>query len=75
MSSHSDPEATQPQQPLSGSLGLEATSAPFPASSTAENQGALTALLRAIRLSQGQFSLVLAHCNYETLRDRVIKAL
>ncbi|MEM8545672.1 MAG: AAA family ATPase, partial [Cyanobacteria bacterium P01_H01_bin.119] len=75
MSSHSDPEATQPQQPLSGSLGLEATSAPFLASSTAENQGALTALLRAIRLSQGQFSLVLAHCNYETLRDRVIKAL
>lgn len=40
-----------------------------------DNDIALSALHRAIRLSTGQFSLILAHCNYDYLRDRVIKRL
>ncbi|MEO1347898.1 MAG: hypothetical protein AAFW84_03740 [Cyanobacteria bacterium J06635_15] len=40
-----------------------------------ENDAALTALIRAIQLSAGQFSLILAHCNYGDLRDRVIQHL
>lgn len=42
---------------------------------SAENDQALTALTRAIRLSAGQFSLILAHCNYGYLRDRVMEHL
>ncbi|UBF24536.1 hypothetical protein K9N68_22985 [Kovacikia minuta CCNUW1] len=39
------------------------------------NQRSLNVLLRAIQLSQGQFSLILVRCNYTSLRDRIIHQL
>ncbi|AFZ14569.1 WD-40 repeat-containing protein [Crinalium epipsammum PCC 9333] len=39
------------------------------------NENSLKALVRAIRLSQGQFSLILARCNYAALRDRMAQRL
>jgi tetratricopeptide (TPR) repeat protein len=39
------------------------------------NENSLKALIRAIRLSQGQFSLILARCNYAGLRDRMAQRL
>lgn len=41
----------------------------------ASNQRSLNTLLRAIQFSQGQFSLILARCNYTSLRDRVVQQL
>ncbi len=37
------------------------------------NQRSLKTLLRAIQLSQGQFSLILVRCNYTSLRDRMVQ--
>ncbi len=39
------------------------------------NDRALNKLIRAITLSQGNFSLILARCNYGSLRDRVVQQL
>jgi tetratricopeptide (TPR) repeat protein len=39
------------------------------------NDRSLNTLLRAIQLSQGQFSLILARCNYTSLRDRIVQQL
>ncbi|HEY9602470.1 MAG TPA: hypothetical protein V6C85_12720 [Allocoleopsis sp.] len=39
------------------------------------NERSLKALDRALALSQGEFSLVLVHCNYKRLRDRVVRQL
>ena len=39
--------------------------------STRRNEQSLKVLHRAISFSQGQFSLILARCNYASLRDRV----
>lgn len=39
------------------------------------NERSLKALDRALALSQGEFSLVLVHCNYKRLRDRVLRQL
>jgi WD40 repeat protein/tetratricopeptide (TPR) repeat protein len=41
----------------------------------AHNESSLKALVRAIRLSQGQFRLILARCNYGALRDRIVQRL
>ena len=40
-----------------------------------ENERALNQLARAITLSQGQFSLILVRCNYDQLRDYLLKRL
>ncbi|QZZ19990.1 ATP-binding protein [Leptothermofonsia sichuanensis E412] len=39
------------------------------------NERSLTTLVRTIQLSQGEFSLILARCNYTSLRDRLIQRL
>lgn len=39
------------------------------------NQRSLKTLVRAISLSQGQFSLILARCNYEQLRSLIMQSL
>jgi WD40 repeat protein len=39
------------------------------------NDRALNKLIRAITMSQGNFSLILARCNYGSLRDRVVQQL
>jgi tetratricopeptide (TPR) repeat protein len=39
------------------------------------NERSLKALDRALALSQGEFSLVLVHCNYKRLRDRILHQL
>jgi len=41
----------------------------------AENEASLRSLVRAITLSQGQFSLILVRCNYEALRDTLSESL
>lgn len=41
----------------------------------AYNQNSLQTLLRAIDLSQGQFSLILVRCNYEALREFLVRQL
>ena len=41
----------------------------------ADNESSLKALVRAIRLSQGQFRLILARCNYAALRERMVQRL
>ncbi|MBD1890761.1 AAA family ATPase [Coleofasciculus sp. FACHB-SPT9] len=41
----------------------------------ADNESSLKALVRAIRLSQGQFRLILARCNYGALRDHMVQRL
>ncbi len=41
----------------------------------AYNESSLKALVRAIRLSQGQFRLILARCNYGALRDAIVQRL
>ncbi|HEY9710141.1 MAG TPA: hypothetical protein V6D48_18180, partial [Oculatellaceae cyanobacterium] len=41
----------------------------------AYNESSLKALVRSIRLSQGQFRLILARCNYGALRDRMVQRL
>ncbi|HEY9810266.1 MAG TPA: hypothetical protein V6D13_13130 [Halomicronema sp.] len=40
-----------------------------------ENQNALQTLTRAIRLSEGQFSLILAYCNYGQVRQKIAEKL
>jgi tetratricopeptide (TPR) repeat protein len=39
------------------------------------NEKSLSALVRAIALSQGNFKLILARCNYGALRDRIVQRL
>jgi tetratricopeptide (TPR) repeat protein len=39
------------------------------------NQRSLNILVRTIQLSEGEFTLILAHCNYASLRDRLVKQL
>mgnify|MGYP005839066161 CR=1 FL=1 len=41
----------------------------------ATNDRSLKALVRAITLSQGQFRLILARCNYGALRERIVQRL
>jgi WD40 repeat protein/tetratricopeptide (TPR) repeat protein len=41
----------------------------------ANNESSLKALVRAIRLSQGQFRLILVRCNYGVLRDLMVQRL
>jgi WD40 repeat protein len=50
------------------------TDAPIP-EEIVINDRALNKLIRAITLSQGNFSLILARCNYGSLRDRVVQQL
>ncbi|MBH8553166.1 hypothetical protein I8751_12450, partial [Nostocaceae cyanobacterium CENA357] len=40
-----------------------------------DNESSLHALVRAIALSQGQFSLILLRCNYAALRERMVESL
>ncbi|NEO98395.1 MAG: hypothetical protein F6K58_06910 [Symploca sp. SIO2E9] len=42
---------------------------------TAFNDSSLNTLVRAIKLSQGQFYLILARCNYAALRERIVPRL
>lgn len=51
------------------------THTPQPEDSVADNQKSLNALVRAIRLSQGQFRLILVRCNYGELRQRMVQRL
>ncbi|WP_017716104.1 nSTAND1 domain-containing NTPase [Kamptonema formosum] len=46
-----------------------------PDESTAYNQNSFQTLLRAIELSQGQFSLILVRCNYADLRKQMLRQL
>ena len=39
------------------------------------NESSLQMLVRAIELSEGEFSLIVARCNYTSLRDRMVKRL
>ncbi|NER33879.1 MAG: hypothetical protein F6J93_07500 [Oscillatoria sp. SIO1A7] len=41
----------------------------------AKNERSLLAISRAIRFSQGQFSLILLRCNYASVRDRMAEKL
>jgi len=41
----------------------------------AQNEQALNTLVRAITLSQGQFSLILVRCNYTALREQTLEQL
>ena len=41
----------------------------------ADNEGSLQTLIRAITLSQGEFSLILVRCNYAHLRERIVQKL
>ncbi len=41
----------------------------------AYNRDSLQTILRAIELSQGQFSLILVRCNYEALREFLVRQL
>ncbi|HEY9761017.1 MAG TPA: WD40 repeat domain-containing protein [Trichocoleus sp.] len=52
---------------------MTTSDAPFSLSS--KNQESLTALTRAIERSQGMFSLILARCNYRSLRERILVTL
>ena len=40
-----------------------------------ENEESLQTLIRAITLSQGEFSLILVRCNYAHLRERIVQQL
>lgn len=40
-----------------------------------DNERSLTTLTRALQLSEGQFSLVFARCNYLTLREQIVERL
>ncbi|MEH2184273.1 nSTAND1 domain-containing NTPase, partial [Nostoc sp.] len=40
-----------------------------------DNEGSLQTLVRAITLSQGQFSLIILRCNYVALRQRIVERL
>ncbi|HEY9649385.1 MAG TPA: hypothetical protein V6C95_01895, partial [Coleofasciculaceae cyanobacterium] len=40
-----------------------------------KNENSLRTLSRAIALSEGQFSLILAHCNYQSLQQRLMQQL
>ena len=40
-----------------------------------QNQNAMNTLVRAMRLSAGQFSLILIQCNYARVRDRIADQL
>ncbi|MEH2057020.1 MAG: tetratricopeptide repeat protein [Nostoc sp.] len=42
---------------------------------TAENERSLETLVRAITLSQGEFSLILLRCNYATFRQDIVQRL
>lgn len=46
-----------------------------PDESPAYNQNSFQTLLRAIELSQGQFSLILVRCNYASLRKQMVRQL
>ncbi len=41
----------------------------------ADNDAALMQLRRAIELSEGEYSLILARCNYKTLRQQIAQKL
>ncbi|WP_044210258.1 WD40 domain-containing protein [Coleofasciculus chthonoplastes] len=51
------------------------THTPQPDDSIADNQTSLNALVRSLRLSQGQFRLILVRCNYGELRQRMVQRL
>ncbi|MEQ8972937.1 MAG: hypothetical protein RIE73_21360 [Coleofasciculus sp. C1-SOL-03] len=51
------------------------THTPQPEDSVADNQKSLNALVRSLRLSQGQFRLILVRCNYGELRQRMVQRL
>ncbi|WP_413161290.1 eIF2A-related protein [Capilliphycus salinus ALCB114379] len=44
-----------------------------PESVTVHNQNSIHQLIRAMRLSQGEFSLILACCSYKIVADRIIE--
>jgi DNA replication protein DnaC len=41
----------------------------------ADNENSLKSVVQAITLAQGQFRLILLHCNYGALRDRMVQRL
>ena len=47
----------------------------LPSHSVAENEASLQTLVRAIQLSTGQFSLILARCNYRSLQASMMQQL
>ncbi|MBD1826573.1 hypothetical protein NDI47_25795 [Microcoleus vaginatus GB1-A2] len=40
-----------------------------------QNKSSLQTLSRALRMSQGQFSLILARCNYSAMREEIVRQL
>ncbi len=46
-----------------------------PENLAADNEPSLQTLVRAITLSQGEFSLILLRCNYAALRQRIVQRL
>lgn len=46
-----------------------------PENIAADNESSLQTLVRAIRLSQGQFRLILVRCNYESVQERILQRL
>ena len=51
------------------------TNSPQSHSAPSGNEESLQTLIRAIQLSAGQFSLILARCNFRALRERMIQQL
>lgn len=51
---------------------VDTTSSPI---LSADNERSLKSLLRAMTLASGRFSLILAHCNYNTLRSQITQQL
>ena len=40
-----------------------------------QNQSSLQTLSRTLRMSQGQFSLILVRCNYSAMREEIVQQL
>ncbi|MEG3983784.1 hypothetical protein QUA08_23755 [Microcoleus sp. T3B2] len=40
-----------------------------------QNESSLQTLSRALRMSQGQFSLILVRCNYSAMREKIVRQL
>ena len=46
-----------------------------PEEAIAKNQESLESITRSLKLSQGQFSLIVARCNYKMLRQEMVRQL
>ncbi|OCQ89971.1 hypothetical protein BCD64_18715 [Nostoc sp. MBR 210] len=51
------------------------TKSPFTVESVNHNRHSLQRLVRSIKLSKGQFALILVRCNYSHLRDKMLESI